>query len=282
MPISKRNRRGLLLLLFISGLISYTPRILAAIAGDPEVIITFEELEVIEKEIDSKRELNKGKKKKVWEARYKSPKAIFDPNEYTEADWLALGLSQKQTDVVLKFSSRGLKSNDDLKKIFVIPTELFDLIKDSTYYPVHQSAKKFDEPTKKEFILVEINSAESDQLKTIPGIGDYFAAKIIEYRLKLGGFTSKEQLLEIWNFSPEKYEDIKDKIVLNPKNVERININTATIDELKSHPYISYKVANSIVKMRLANGDYKVVEDILESKLIDDDLFFKIKSYLKV
>lgn len=280
MPISKRNRRGLFILLFLAAIISYTPRIIAVCAGDQSPGISFEELEIIEKEIDSKRKIRRTKKK--WKSRYKSPKTSFDPNKYTSADWLALGLSQKQADVVVKFSSRGLKSNDDLEKIFVIPAELFNLIKDSTFYPIREYDKRFADSPKEEFILVEINSAGSEQLKSIPGIGDYFATKIIEYRSQLGGYSSKEQLLEIWNFKPEKYDEVKDKIILDKKCIDRININTATVDELKNHPYIDYKVANSIVKMRLANGDYKFVEDILESKLIDEELFLKIKSYLKI
>lgn len=287
MPISKRNRRGLFLLLFIVGIISYTPRMISVFAGDDELKITFEELEVIEKEIDAKKEYKKSqkKKKKVWISKYKAPKKSFDPNQYTLEDWMALGLSKKQGDVVLKFAVRGLRSNDDLEKIFVIPQELFKLIMDSTFYPAIEFENNYTTyaaPVKAEFVPVDINTANTEELKSIPGIGDYYAKKIIEYRLKLGGYDNKEQLLEIWKFDPEKYNEIEDKIVLSDEAINAININTATLDELKAHPYIYYKVANSIVKMRLVNGDYSSVEDILQSKLINQELFAKIKNYLKV
>lgn len=282
MPISKRNRRGLLLLLFIAALISYTPRIIAASVGDEELQITFEELELIEAEIDIKKEFTKEKKKKVWKSKYKSPTKTFDPNNYKLDDWMSLGLSEKQSEVILKFSKRGLRSNEDLEKIFVIPSELFKLIKDSTYYPEREYVAKFEKVVKKEFISVDINSANIDELKTIPGIGDFYATKIVEYRTKLGGYLDSKQLLEIWNFDSELYSKIENKIFLSDQNLNQIDINTATFDDLKVHPYISYKVANSIVKMRLSNGDYSRVEDILESKLIDNDLFLKIKKYLKV
>jgi competence protein ComEA len=282
MPISKRNRRGLLLLLFIAAVISYTPRIIAASTSNDDIQITFEELEVVEDEIEVKREFKKSKKKKVWASKYKAPPAAFDPNKYSEKDWMSLGLSKKQSDVVLKFSKRGLRSNDDLEKIFVIPSELFNLIKDSTYYPQIEYKQKFEKEIKKEFVPVDLNTANTEELKSIPGIGDFYARKILEYRSQLGGFVEANQLMEIWKFDSEKFDEIKDKIVLSDSDINRIDINRATIDELKTHPYISYKVANSIVKMRLVNGDYNSIEDILQSKLINRELYHKIKNYLKV
>lgn len=284
MPISKRNRRGLLLLLCIAALISYTPRIIAAYSDDDEIQISFEELEKIEEEIDEKREYKKEskKKKKVWASKFQRPSQAFDPNEYQEEDWLKLGLSKKQVDVVLNFSKRGLKSNEDLKKIFVISSDLFDLIKDSTFYPEFEAKKQFEPLPEKEFIKVDINTADIENLKSIPGIGDFYAKKIVEYREELGGYNDPKQLLEIWKFDDEKYEQISGKIILSEGNIKAININSCSIDELKNHPYISYKVANSIVKMRMANGNYNMIEDVLESKLIDRELFLKIKNYLKI
>tara|TARA_B110000305_G_scaffold133695_1_gene149234 strand:+ start:113 stop:958 length:846 start_codon:yes stop_codon:yes gene_type:complete len=281
MPISKRNRRGLLLLLCIAALISYTPRIIAAFSDDDDIQISFEELEKIEEEIDAKREYKKSKKK-VWASKFKAPEQAFDPNEYQEEDWLKLGLSKKQVDVVLNFSKRGLKSNNDLEKIFVISSDLFDLIKDSTFYPEFEAKKQFEPLPEKEFIKVDINTADIENLKSIPGIGDFYAKKIIEYREELGGYCDTKQLLEIWKFDSEKYDEVSENIILNKKDLRLIDINSCSIDELKSHPYISYKVANSIVKMRLASGNYNQIEDILESKLIDRELFSKIKNYLKI
>ena len=281
MPISKRNRRGLLLLLCIAALISYTPRIIAAFSDDDDIQISFEELEKIEEEIDAKREYKKSKKK-VWASKFKAPEQAFDPNEYQEEDWLKLGLSKKQVDVVLNFSKRGLKSNNDLEKIFVISSDLFDLIKDSTFYPEFEAKKQFEPLPEKEFIKVDINTADIENLKSIPGIGDFYAKKIIEYREELGGYCDTKQLLEIWKFDNEKYDEVSENIILNKKDLRLIDMNFCSIDELKSHPYISYKVANSIVKMRLASGNYNQIEDILESKLIDRELFSKIKNYLKI
>lgn len=282
MPLSKRNRRGLLVVLILGLIISYTPRIIAANSPDNVPEITFEEIEKVEKEIKLKKNIRAKGKRKVWKSKYNAAQQSFDPNEYQLKDWMALGLSEKQANVVIKFSAHGLKSNEDLKKIFVIPDELFNLIKDSTFYPELITVQKEDFEPEKIELSISLNVADELELKTLPGIGDYFASKIVEYRTELGGFTSFNQLLEIWNFGEERFEKINSSIYLDLENLVQIDINTATFDELAIHPYISYKVANSIVKMRAAHGNYTSVDGILESKLINQELFLKIKMYLKV
>jgi competence ComEA-like helix-hairpin-helix protein len=86
--------------------------------------------------------------------------------------------------------------------------------------------------------------------------------------------------LEVWQFTPEKLTEIESSIQVNPSNLKKININLATVEELKNHPYISWNIANSIVKMRLQKGNFNSINDLLESKLITIEIFEKIKPYL--
>ena len=115
---------------------------------------------------------------------------------------------------------------------------------------------------------------------SIPGIGAYFAKGIIKTRDKLGGFINKQQLLEVWNFKQETLDLIAEKIEVNARNIRQFDLNTVTAPELKSHPYFTWSVANSIVKMRNQLGGYQKIEDIRRSVLIDEALFQKIKPYL--
>ena len=211
--------------------------------------------------------------------RYTIPPKKFDPNTYDLQDWIKLGMSHKQAEVVVKFAKRGLRSNDDLKRIFVFPVELFDLVKDSTFYPPKEDVSKWEQ-REKVVEQVDLNVANQETLETIPGIGPFYATKILEYRTRLGGFVGKEQLLELWKFDNEKLQAIDKYIVVSNASLQRININEASIDELKNHPYIDYSVANSIVKMRL-HSSFKDIADIKRSKLIDEELFKKLKPYLR-
>jgi competence ComEA-like helix-hairpin-helix protein len=64
--------------------------------------------------------------------------------------------------------------------------------------------------------------------------------------------------------------------------VRKITLNTATAEELKSHPYLNWNIANSIVKIRVKKGKFTAIDDIRESVLIDEELFEKIKPYLSL
>ena len=128
--------------------------------------------------------------------------------------------------------------------------------------------------------MIELNTANVEELQSVPGIGPFFAKMIIKKRLELGGFSSKEQLLEVYKMEKDKYEEIQKYLRVNPEIIVLLNINTATIEELYKHPYIDYKVANSIVKMREQKGTYKSIEELKESFLISRELYQKLKPYV--
>lgn len=219
---------------------------------------------------------------------YKRPPSKFNPNSYGLEDWMNLGLSEKQSLVVLKFTRYGLRSNDDLKKIFVINDELFQLIKDSTVYDQNNnSTESRPDVSKSEkrienFIVVDLNKASMEELDKVPGIGAYYAKSIVTTREKLGGFYEMKQLLEVYKLTEDQLAKWSPHLMLDKSNLRKINVNTASVEQLKAHPYISWNVANSLVKLREQHGPYKQVEDIKRSALIDAELYNKLKNYLKV
>lgn len=280
--ISKRNKRGITVLIILLAAVTMFPRIYGWYKGSNPITVSVEELEKGVGELETrqlssihKQHYNKAKK-------FHAPPSRFNPNEYTAEDWMLLGLSEKQTNVVLKFTKRGIKNNDQLKQIFVIDDALFQLIKDSTFYPeTHPNNTEYGKQyTDKPIVKIELNTATAEELVTLPGIGDYYAKNIIEYREKLGGYTAKEQLLELYRFDEIKLSKIRNNIDLNTDEIRRICINTCTTQELAKHPYISWNVANSIVKMRGNIQKYTDLEQLLESELIDKDLLEKIRPYL--
>ena len=285
MDLSKRNRRALFGLVFILLFIAVLPRVVNALYTSEVPRVSFTKLKEAHKELVAIKKEKKKSKKRNSTSKFKKLAQKLDPNEFLLDDWMRMGLSKKQADIVLNFSVRGLKSNDDLKKIFVFPEKLFDLIKDSLVYPVQKdyqlSKDRFEEkPILK--LVVEINSATQVDLEKIPGIGPYFADKIIEYRIKLGGFVSKNQLLEIWKFDAEKLSSIDKYIILDDSFITKINVNSISFDDLKDHPYFSYKVANSIVKMREVSGSYENVNEIGKSMLINEELLDKLTPYISI
>lgn len=282
--LSKRNVRGLVVLISLLAVITMTPRVYGWFRSDEPIQVSIEELNRGVAELESQQILFDSKKQYAKKRnRYHVPSASFDPNDYRNEDWMALGLSEKQAAVVVRFAQRGITDNEQLKQIFVIDAALFELIKDSTHYP---APKKWNQektiPEKREVKIIDLNTASAEELIKLPGIGTFYANKIVEYREKLGGYHQKEQLLELWKFDAEKLDMISSGISINKQYIRLININTATTEEMAKHPYISWNVANSIVKMRSKTQKYTNFDALLESELIDKELLGRIKPYLVI
>ena len=282
--ISKRSKRGLLVLILASLGLIFFPRVYMFFQKEEAFVINSEQIAEFErthKKFEKRNYSNYYSKKK----KYKAPDSKFNPNTYKLSDWMNLGLSEKQSVVVLKFTSRGIYSEEDLKRIFVIPDVLFELIRDSVVYPERIQNTPNQELFKKQakqITLINLNTADTTEFKKIYGIGAFYAKQIIRYREKLGGFFKKEQLFEVWKMTPEAYDKIKDHVFISEKDVKRININSVTIEELKVHPYLKWNQANSIVKMRVQRNGFKNIEELKESVLIDSETYDKLFPYLSL
>jgi DNA uptake protein ComE-like DNA-binding protein len=91
---------------------------------------------------------------------------------------------------------------------------------------------------------------------------------------------SKEQLLEVWKMDATKYEEIESFVEVNKTLIRKININEATAEEFKQHPYLNWNIANSLVKIRNKKIRFNAVEEIKESVLMDEEQYDRIKHYL--
>lgn len=59
---------------------------------------------------------------------------------------------------------------------------------------------------------VNINSASVSELKSLDGVGDATAQKIVDYRQNQGRFTKIEDLKNVSGIGDKKYRTLKDKI----------------------------------------------------------------------
>lgn len=284
--ISKATLRGSLLFASALAIIFVLPDLYYYFQPDETVHIRYYNSEFSHAVTNVRKNYRRRSYDRRLTKRYSPPPVAFDPNTYTQEDWMRLGLSEKQAAVVLKFTRYGIRSNDDLRKIVVIPEALYELIKDSTRYPARQMAYTSARPEKQEQQPVirktDVNSATEEQLLAVRGLGPFFVRQILRKRDELGGFYTPEQLLEVWKMDQEKLAAILPYLEFNPSGIRKLNINTATADELKAHPYISWNLANSIVKLRSQTGGYQRIEDVRKSVLMTDELYEKLKRYFTV
>jgi len=217
----------------------------------------------------------------------------FNPNHLANEDWKKLGLSDKQIQTIKNYESKGgrFRKKEDLKKIYGISPELYlklepyitfgDTLKriDSKQLAVGKDSVGNNKLISNKNLLIELNSTDSATLTTIKGIGPFFAKSIIKQRNALGGFYKKEQLLEIWKFDEEKLKSIENHITIDATKIKKVNINTCEAKDLKT-PYINWNQANAIVNYRKKHGNYKSVDEIKKTDLVNEETFRKIEPYL--
>jgi len=212
----------------------------------------------------------------------------FDPNNLPEEDWKRLGLSDKQIHTIKNYESKGgkFRSKEDVRKMYCITQQLYASLEPYIQIPNEEKVTgKNERPVyaaKSLTTVVELNAADTAELKLLKGIGSAFAKRIVKFRDLLGGFVKKEQLMEVFGFDQEKLDEISSQLTVDASSVKRININSASVDDLRKHPYMNKKAAVAIYMHRVNNGDFKSVQEIKELNFVDDELYGKISPYLKV
>ncbi len=127
---------------------------------------------------------------------------------------------------------------------------------------------------------VELNTASEEELTKLKGIGPSRAKAIVEYRQRLGGFISLEQLREIRTLPRELLDELDDKFLLDTMVIRKININFATQNALKAHPYISENIARRIAKGIKMKGVIVNYQQLIKSDILTPKEARKIAPYL--
>ena len=123
---------------------------------------------------------------------------------------------------------------------------------------------------------IMLNTADTTQLKMIPGIGSYFARKVVQYGERLGGYVSVDQLDEIEGFPL----DAKEYLVVQDAHPHLLNVNQLSLQELRKHPYINYYQARAITDYRRLHGPLKSLQDLRLSKDFPPEVIERLSPYV--
>ncbi len=134
----------------------------------------------------------------------------------------------------------------------------------------------------KENFIIELNTADTFALQRLRGIGPSFARRIVSYRERLGGYSDRSQLLEIWGMDTTRYNVIKEHLTVNPGSVQPIDLNTVTFKKLLAHPYFPFEITKAIMIYRKEHKKFVNVEELKKVEVISDSIYRKIKIYVKV
>lgn len=285
---SKRNLNGLLLLLLLILVATFAPFIyrfyfLEPPTIDPTEAQALQRLELVDRYAkreykDTRSEIEDLSSKPL--TRYQ----IFDPNLIDEKRWQQFGLSYKQAMAIVNYVKKGGRfyKSEDLKKMYTISPEKYEAL---LPYIVISENKPFEKKAmpaypKREPVMVEINKADTLELDKIRGIGISFAKRIVKYRERLGGFYRKEQLFEVFGIDTPKFNEIKDQIKIEVEAIRKLNVNTAEFEDLKRHPYLSFKQMNAIIQYRKQHGPYKSIADLNKVLILNPETIQRIAPYL--
>ena len=214
----------------------------------------------------------------------------FDPNTADSTALLRLGLARWQVRNIYKYRAAGgvYRTKEDFAKLYGLTVKQYrelepyitigaDFLPASTLFADrkteranaterHDSAFTPRYPVKlAEGETVDLATADTALLQRVPGIGSYYARRIIAYRQRLGGYVSTSQLNEIENFPQEALAYFT--LGNGGEPTEKLNVNSLSLNELRQHPYINFYQARAIVDYRRQNGP---IADIDELRLLPD------------
>jgi len=279
-----RSELRIIVILGVFMLVIYFLRFLIPVPQFNKLKLTAEDHAAIDSFIQSleKIEFESKIKDEPWPQPEKLPVFMnFDPNEVTLAELDKMGFPGYIGKNMLRYRQAGGKfsKREDFRKLYGMTDSIYNMWE---AYLVIPEGDKID--TFRTFVytkpIVELNHADSAELLTISGIGPYFAGKIISYRDRLGGYLDADQLLEVKGMDKERIEVIRSQIIIDSTNIVKINLNTITLAGLKRHPYITSRLAESILKYRQFAESIGDIKELPENHVIKDEEFLKLKPYL--
>lgn len=204
----------------------------------------------------------------------------FDPNTATDDDFIRLGFSEKQVRTIRNYQNKGgqFRSASDFFKIYGISESQKQSL--AEYVVIEKEVKEIEEPQRKIF-QVEINSADSVELKKLPGIGEKLSKRIVKYRDLLGGFYEIKQLKEVYGLNEETIKSIEKMLIFDQGKIKKVDLNFADRNELARHPYIQNKRAQQIIQFRTRYGSINNPSVLCDSMILNMEEYTRLKPYLK-
>ena len=229
----------------------------------------------------------------------------FDPNSVDSLTLANMGIPTKVAANWLKYLGKGGKFRDKegVKRIFGMTPGLYEQL-DSYIIITHKSSRNYAAESnnlgaktvklvkpdtavqklyfkkeKSDVFVLELNSTDSVSLLKVPGIGSILASRIIRYRNLLGGFYSVTQIREVYGLREEGVPLVTPYLTVDPSVIRTFNINFSTIQEMGHHPYIGYKTAKKLLRLRDTKGKFLIPDDL--APVVTSDSLKRLVPYLK-
>ncbi len=206
----------------------------------------------------------------------------FDPNTAELEVLVSVGLSRSQANNLIRYRKAGGKFSqpEDIYRLYTVDSSTARKI--IPYINIHGQEFTGDRGKSATGVgfTIDINRADSSDLVRLPGIGPVLASRIIKYRNLLGGYAVSDQLTEVYGISDSLFMEIESRITTDTALIRKIHVNSSEIASLARHPYISYREATEIFRMKKNGIVFKSVNDLVDQKIISPDKAWLLKYYL--
>ena len=200
-----------------------------------------------------------------------------------------LGMSLEEIDRLHEHRAKDLwvNSAEEFQEVTGVSDSLLKVISPAFKFPdFNRSTSEANKLSKKAFSAplpkADLNTATAEELQKINGIGEKLSARIVNYRNSLGSFRGNAQLKDVYGLQPEVVERVLQRFEVKPSAVEKLDINAATIMQLKEIPYFNYEQARAVVKFREETGKIESFNQLLQIKDFPVDKLDRIDLYLTI
>lgn len=233
----------------------------------------------------------------------------FDPNQVTEAQLIKMGLPKHGIKSLLNYRKLGgvIKDQKHFKKMYGFEKLEDKLLSKYLVFPSQQrhstlvatnqapdsnvTSKRFRKQAiaksktvvstpPKRSVIININTTDTTELKTLYGIGSFRAKRIINFRNALGGFHDINQLYDTRYVPDSIITKHIDKFEIDSSSIHKIKINEAGQKDLAQHPFISWQAARIIYNYRKEHGYFNVKSELFDLHGLDSVSVFRILPYI--
>lgn len=209
----------------------------------------------------------------------------FDPNAMTVQQYVSFHLSEKVASRIIRYVEKGgrFHKQDDLLKIYGMDTSWFVQVKKWIAIQPEPPRSKQSVRKVQSKPPLDINLADSIQLLSVYGIGPVLSKRILTFRDRLGGFVSLDQLKEVYGLDTSVVQNLKKRFRIHPDFHPRtIKLNSATLDDLDNHPYISRKEAMAILTYKKQHQSFQSIDQLEEIITLSPTMIQKLRPYLVI
>jgi competence protein ComEA len=214
----------------------------------------------------------------------------FDPNTISLEAWTRLGINERTARTIINYRNKGgrFRSPADIRKIWGLRKEDAErlipyVVIAGSNSSTAMTRKAPDPPSvlQRQSIPIDINTAGVEEWESLPGIGEMLATRVVKFRDKIGGFLSVEHVRKTYGINDSLFSAIVPYLVFTASSLPKVNLNTASVYELRTRMGISYQLAKNIIDIRNQDGAYPDIQSVKTRVQIPDTLWQRMSLLIK-